>query len=240
MSSTILIKNNKGGVGKSWITLQLAHAISKLKKSDISYYKVLILTSDSQNNILGFVGYDQEHGIGLEDWVLKGEGEIIRLKDNLEYIPLCKDTFSPIFREKLKSQITKFKTKYDYILIDSVPVLTIDKEFEELADSIIIPTFMDVVTLQGLNRILESINVKKVKAIVPNRFNGTSYEKKLLLEFQSTLNDTKIKLTSPIKQSALVSNLISKHKTIWESNSKKLEPIQTIFGEILEVIFNEK
>lgn len=50
MSRVVLIKANKGGVGKSWITLQLAH------KAALDGSKVIIITSDSQNNILDFSG----------------------------------------------------------------------------------------------------------------------------------------------------------------------------------------
>ena len=43
----ILVKNNKGGVGKTYITLQLA-----AHKALIKNKKTLILTSDSQNDVL--------------------------------------------------------------------------------------------------------------------------------------------------------------------------------------------
>ena len=52
----VLVKNNKGGVGKSWIALQLA-AYKALRKNE----KVLILTSDSQNNILNYSGTKVEN-----------------------------------------------------------------------------------------------------------------------------------------------------------------------------------
>ena len=47
----ILVKNNKGGVGKTYITLQLAAYKALIKNK-----KTLILTSDSQNDILKFAG----------------------------------------------------------------------------------------------------------------------------------------------------------------------------------------
>ena len=46
----VLVKNNKGGVGKSWIALQLA-AYKAFQNE-----KVLILNSDSQNNSLNYSG----------------------------------------------------------------------------------------------------------------------------------------------------------------------------------------
>ena len=50
MGKIILVKNIKGGIGKSWITLQLAHLFATKDN------KVLIITSDSQNNIPLFAG----------------------------------------------------------------------------------------------------------------------------------------------------------------------------------------
>ncbi|MGL5625218.1 AAA family ATPase, partial [Cetobacterium sp.] len=84
MGKVITIKNNKGGVGKSWLTLQLAHIIALILEDK----KVLILTSDSQNNILLYANISVPVVSGLEDHVLKGDGDIISLRENLYYIPL--------------------------------------------------------------------------------------------------------------------------------------------------------
>ncbi|MGL5460702.1 MAG: ParA family protein, partial [Cetobacterium sp.] len=119
--SKILIKNNKGGVGKSWLTLQLSSGLAKLG------YKVLVVTSDSQNDILGFLGIDAPTKGGLENWVNKGDGDLIRLRDNLFYIPLITNIFSKQFKEKLKERLNRFSEEYDYVLIDAVPVMGIDK-----------------------------------------------------------------------------------------------------------------
>ncbi|MGL4955243.1 MAG: ParA family protein [Cetobacterium sp.] len=239
--SIIYTKNNKGGVGKSWLTLQLAHATSLLLNSKEVKNKVLIVTTDSQNNILDFaLSKEIEIGAGLESWVAKGDGDLIRLRDNLEYIPLGSSNFTSSFKNKIKATLYELKDRYDYIFIDAVPVAGLDKEFEDIADKIIIPAFMDVVTLQGVNKILETVNINKVKAIIPNRFNGSAYEKKLLAEFRDVIDGTKILLTNPVPQTALISNLISKNKTIWETSSKRIEGIQETLGEVLEVILSEE
>ncbi|MEG0517068.1 MAG: ParA family protein [Cetobacterium sp.] len=239
--SIVYIKNNKGGVGKSWLTFQLAHGLSLIEITEGRKAKVLIVTTDSQNNILDFaLSKEIELGEGLESWVAKGNGDLIRLRDNLEYIPLNSSNFTASFKNKIKSTLYTLKEKYDYIFIDAVPVAGLDKEFEDIADIIIIPGFMDIVTLQGINKILETVNINKVKAIVPNRFNNSAYEKKLLNNFREVIDGTKILLTSPIPQTALITNLISKNKTVWETSNKRIEPIQEVLGEVLEVILNEE
>ena len=85
MGKIITIKNNKGGVGKSWITLQLAH-LAALCNEELK--DILIITSDSQNNILNYAGLDDEFNSGLDSWIQKGDGELIRLRKGLYYIPL--------------------------------------------------------------------------------------------------------------------------------------------------------
>lgn len=238
--SIIFIKNNKGGVGKSWLTLQLAHATSLLKKNDDDNYRVLIVTTDSQNNILDFAGIDIEIGAGLERWISKGDGDLIRLRNNLEYIPLGSSNFTGTFKNKIKNTLLTLKEKYDFIFIDAVPVAGLDKEFEDVADKIIIPAFMDIVTLQGINKFLDSVDIHKVKAIIPNRFNNIAYEKQLLSEFKNILDGTEILITEPIPQTSLISNLIAKNKTVWETSSKKIEPVQEALGRVVELIISEK
>lgn len=232
--SKILIKNNKGGVGKSWLTLQLSSGLAKVG------YKVLVVTSDSQNDILGFLGIDAPTKGGLEDWVNKGEGNLIRLRDNLFYIPLITNIFSKQFKEKLKDRLNKFNKEYDYILINAVPVMGIDKEFEEVADKIIIPTFMDNVTCNGVEKMIDNIaDISKIKAIVPNRFLGSKDEKIMLEHLKNMLLTSNIFLSNPIKHKAIVTGLNSKYKTIWESKAKGINEIQETIGSVLEVIVDE-
>ncbi|MGL5716717.1 MAG: ParA family protein [Paraclostridium sp.] len=227
----IMIKNNKGGVGKSWLTFNISHGLSLIGK------KVLIITSDSQNNVLDFAGIEIEPGRGLEDWVLKGEGDLIKLRDNLFYIPLQDNNFSPVFRKKLKDFIFNIKKDYDYILIDSVPVLLVDKEFEEVSDKMIIPIYLDEVSIKGTIKMLDSVSAKsKILGIVPNRFNRTRKENEILESLKIILEGNSIKLFNPILQQAFVTELISKHKSVWESESCKVLNSTEILGSVLEEI----
>lgn len=232
--SKILVKNNKGGVGKSWLTLQLSSGLAKMG------YNVLVVTSDSQNDILGFLGIDTPIKGGLENWVNKGEGDLIRLRDNLFYIPLITNIFSKQFKEKLKNQLNKFGKEYDYILIDAVPVMEIDKEFEEVADKIIIPTFMDNVTCNSIEKMIDNtIDINKIKAIIPNRFLSSKDEKIMLEHLKNMLLTSNIFLSNPIKHKAIITGLNRKYKTIWESKAKNINEVQEIIGSVLEVILNE-
>ena len=236
MGKVITIKNNKGGVGKSWLTLQLAHIIALILEDK----KVLILTSDSQNNILLYANVSVPVISGLEDHVLKGDGDIISLRENLYYIPLIKNNFTKKFREKLRITIDEFKKEYDYILIDSVPVLNIDQDFVELSDKVVIPTFLDAATTEGITKLMGEIDINKIAAIVPNRYTKTKVEQEWYNDIAKIVEGTDIYLSEPIKQSAVITELIQKGKTILETQSKKAVEFQDIIGEVAGVILREE
>ncbi len=231
MGKVITIKNNKGGVGKSWLTLQLAHIISNIDEN-----KVLVLTSDSQNNVMLYAGVDVEFDKGLETWLSKGDGDLIALRENLYYIPLSDSSFKRGFDKKLKVLIEKFKEEYDYILIDSVPVLNIDKCFLELADTIVIPTMLDTASCKGILNLSNEVDLSKVKAIVPNKFSKTKSEKFWKDILGDFLKGNSIYFAEPIPQMAFLSELTHQGKTILESSSKKIDEIQNNLIEIAKVV----
>ncbi len=230
MSKTILVKANKGGVGKSWITLQLAH------KAAIDGNKVIIITSDSQNNILDFSGNGSLTPLGLDEWLTDGNGGFTELRENLYYIPFNSAMLPEELEVRFESFVNVLKGEFDYIFIDSTPVLNLDKKFIELADEVVIPTFLDNVTIGSITTLMEQIEPKnKVKAIIPNRAGRSKLEK----EYYDTLKgivSQKILLSVPIKQSSFISKTIDDGKTIWESRAKDAVTLQELFLQVLEVL----
>ena len=230
--SVILIKNNKGGVGKSWITLQLAHGLQH-----VSDKKVLIVTSDNQNNILEYAGMEKAAtDSGLEKWIKTGTGDLIRLRKNLFFIPLKTSHLNLQSKEKLECLFEVFKEEYEYILIDSTPVVGIDKYFVDLADKVVVPGFADKVTINSITSLLEGVEVRKVKSVIINKWTKTAKEKEYYAGLKEVLEPFEILLTAPINQSATIGKLIDDGKTIWESNSKKIKTIQESFVTVIEEI----
>lgn len=230
--SVILIKNNKGGVGKSWITLQLAHGLQH-----VSDKKVLIVTSDNQNNILEYAGMEKAAtDSGLEKWIKTGTGDLIRLRKNLFFIPLKTSHLNLQSKMKLECLFEAFKEEYEYILIDSTPVVGIDKYFVDLADKVVVPGFADKVTINSITSLLEGVEVRKVKSVIINKWTKTAKEKEYYKGLKEVLEPFEILLTAPINQSATIGKLIDDGKTIWESNSKKIKTIQESFVTVIEEI----
>ena len=138
----VLVKNNKGGVGKSWIALQLA-AYKAFQNE-----KVLLLTSDSQNNVLNYSGIKIEdtNKKGLEDMLEGKKYELTKLRPNLFFLHLQDYKVKGNLDEKFKKQINNLKKEFKHIIIDGSPVMNLDNVFVDVAEHIIVPTFLDSVT----------------------------------------------------------------------------------------------
>lgn len=230
----ILVKNQKGGVGKSLIAFWLAAGIVQQKNA-----KVLLLTSDSQDNIPIFANKAKEAKeltAGLEAWLEYGKGGVIELRKDLFYIPLKTVSISNRNSLNFKNFIDVMSEKMDYIIIDASPVLELDDLFVEVADNVVIPTFLDAVTTQGIYNLIEKIGLRKIKAVIPNRANKTKLQKIYYEKLQATLKNTEIVLTCPIYQASAISKLIDEGKTVWECKQKSLDPIRAEFQKVIEVI----
>lgn len=239
MGKVILFKNNKGGVGKSLLTFWTAHAItSQMMKSEDEKFKILILTSDSQNNILQFAKIKHTFGKGLEEYIEHGNGELIRLRENLMYIPLTSTKIKSTFENKFLKLIDIFKKQYDFIFIDGSPVLELDNIFVKASDSIIIPTYLDTVTNTGVINLINSIDTNKIAAIVPNRIGKSKKEKGYYEEFKNALSEYTL-VTKPINQIPMIRDLTEKGKTIWETKSAKMLDTKKVFIEIVGAIIND-
>ena len=232
----ILVKNNKGGVGKTYITLQLAAYKALIKNK-----KTLILTSDSQNDILKFAGIKIEDTskAGLEDFIEGKNYKIKKLRENLFFLHLQGYKIKNSFDEAFKRAIKILKDEYDYIVIDGSPVMGLDNLFIEISDHIVIPTFLDSITTHSVLSMLKKVDLNKVKAVVPNRTGRTKLEKEYYDFLNKKLGVQGIHLSFPIPQISLISKLIDKETLLWESKAKKLDYIKGIFINIWKEIDNE-
>ena len=232
----ILVKNNKGGVGKTYITLQLA-----AHKALIKNKKTLILTSDSQNDILKFAGIkvDDTSKFGLEDFIEGKSYKIKKLRENLFFLHLQGYKIKNSFDEAFKKAIKLFKDEYDYIVIDGSPLMGLDNLFIEISDYIVIPTFLDNITTHSVLSMLKKVDLNKVKAVVPNRTGRTKLEKEYYDLLNKKLGAQGIHLSFHNPQNSLISKIIDTETLLWESKSKKLDYIKGIFINIWKEIDNE-
>lgn len=228
----VQIKVNKGGIGKSFITANLAHLLALANDK-----KVLILTTDNQNCIFDIFNKNiMLEEKGLRASINSDEINYIRLRDNLHFIPFEKD-IKRLDKKKTIKFIEKLKKEYEYILIDSTPTINLDNLILDLADKIIIPAHGDKLCANGIANILKKSS-HKVVAIMFNKFNNTRLDISYLKEINELCKDTTIIVPTPIPQWSYLNNLVEKGKTIWESKStsEKLERVQNTFIEVAKKI----
>ena len=231
----VLVKNNKGGVGKSWIALQLA-AYKAFQNE-----KVLILTSDSQNNILNYSGIKikDTNKKGLED-LLEGKNyELTKLRPNLFFLHLQDYKVKGNLDEKFKKQISILKKEFKHIIIDGSPVMNLDNVFVDVAEHIIVPTFLDSVTTNSILNLLKKTDISKIRAVIPNRVGRTAIEKNFYTFLKDKLTRSGIFLSVPIAQSSIILKLIEKGTLLWERKSKKLDDIKNVFIKVWGEIEDE-
>ena len=231
----VLVKNNKGGVGKSWIALQLA-AYKAFQNE-----KVLLLTSDSQNNVLNYSGIKikDTNKKGLED-LLEGKNyELTKLRPNLFFLHLQDYKVKGNLDEKFKKQINNLKKEFKHIIIDGSPVMNLDNVFVDVAEHIIVPTFLDSVTTNSILNLLKKTDISKIRAVIPNRVGRTAIEKNFYSFLKEKLNRSGVFLSIPIKQSSIILNLIEKGTLLWERRAQELEQIKNVFIKVWGEIEDE-
>jgi chromosome partitioning protein len=171
MGKIIAIANQKGGVGKTTTSVNLAASLGVLEK------KVLLIDADPQANATSGLGIDVESvELGsyqlIEHTVSAKDAIVATTSPNVSIIPAHIDLVAIEIelvdkknRESmLKVAIEDLRKDYDYILIDCAPSLgLLTLNALTAADSVIIPIQCEYFALEGLGKLLNTIkSVQKI------------------------------------------------------------------------------
>ena len=165
MPEIIVVANQKGGVGKTTTSINLAAALERIN------YKTLLVDLDSQGNATSASGlnrstekasvYDVLMGLkNIEDCFVTSQHDgFTLLPSNSDLMAAEIELLNTNNRESvLKEKINSISREFDYILIDSPPsmnILTLNAL--AAANEIIIPVQCEYYALEGMSGLLESI-----------------------------------------------------------------------------------
>ena len=163
----LAICNQKGGVGKTTTSINLAASLAHLKN------KVLLIDTDPQANATSGVGVvkatiSQSIYNILVDEVDINDVIVKTAYENLDIVPSSialagaeVELVSAISREqRMKNAISEIKEDYDYVVIDCPPSLgLITLNSLTAADGVIIPVQTEYYALEGLSQLMNTFNI---------------------------------------------------------------------------------
>ncbi|MBA7656673.1 Sporulation initiation inhibitor protein Soj [subsurface metagenome] len=218
---TIALINNKGGVGKTTVAINLsAYLTSKGKK-------ILLIDLDSQGSAGLSLGFGRNpEGITMTE-ILFDKAPVSKgiRKTNVENLDIILSReeiadFDQVYKKDLnivKRTMDKINGKYDYIFIDCPPALSLlAKNALVTADKLIIPITLDYLAIEGLTLLTKDVLAPRSPYMI--LFNQVDNRLKVteeIIDFVKKQHKDKVFITT-IKRNVRIKEAPSFHKTIFD------------------------
>ena len=195
MGKIIAVANQKGGVGKTTTSINLAASLGVLEK------KTLIVDADPQANATSGVGFDPRNvRTSIYECIInqvEPKDIILNTKNpNLDIMPAHIDLVGaeieminlPNRERMMLMALNKIRDQYDFIIIDCSPSLgLITINSLAAADSVIVPVQCEYFALEGLGKLLNTIKIVQTRINQDLSIEGmllTMYDQRLRLANQ--------------------------------------------------------
>lgn len=259
MGKIIACVNQKGGVGKTTVTINLGIGLARAGK------RVLLIDFDPQGSLTDCLGFPEPDTMEvtiaqiLMNWIndvemdkeygiLKHPEGVDVLPANIELSGLEVSLVNVMCRELvLKGYLEQVKADYDYIVIDCMPSLgLLTVNVLAAADSVIIPIKAEKPSIRGLQQLLRTIGkVRKsmnpdlgIEGIVPNMVSRTNYARDIVVRLTEAYGGP-LKIFESIPQSVRMAETAAEGKSIFLHEAKG-KPAQVYESLIREVLADEE
>lgn len=241
----IAVLNNKGGVGKSTVAVQLSHGLAKLG------YRVILVDLDGQNDSSLFLGIgetqckktfydliDKRSNVTLDEC-------IVEAREGLDLLPNSRieEINAEFYREPridlvLDEKLNGLENKnYDFVIIDCGPQRTrINDAVLCYVDHIVMPVQVEAASVRACGSIYEyladlRLTPEKIALVIPNMYDKRTKDAKENLEFlKEFFADRQGVVTDPVYRRVKVTEAGKKGLTVFEYD----EEAATQFFAVLE------